>query len=139
MTITSGATARAAYVRDSITSASPAQALTMLYDRLLLDLRWAEKSQSTSDWGTASRHLMHAQDIITELASTLKPELWSGGPALMSLYMYLLGILRTGNAWRDIEPTLEAIELLEPLRLAWHSSLDTSLSEPGPARLSAVG
>ncbi len=139
MTITSGATARAAYVRDSITSASPAQALTMLYDRLLLDLRWAEKSQATSDWGTASSHLIHAQDIITELASTLKPDLWSGGPALMSLYMYVLGILRTGNAWRDIEPTLEAIELLEPLRLAWHASLHASANEPGPARLSAVG
>ena len=139
MTIMTGATARAAYVRDSITSASPAQALTMLYDRLLLDLRWAEKSQSSGDWVAASPHLIHAQDIITELASTLKPDLWSGGPALMSLYIYVLGILRNGNAWRDIEPTLEAIELLEPLRLAWHASLDATLSEPGPARLSAVG
>jgi flagellar protein FliS len=139
MSIATGANARAAYVRDSITSASPAQALTMLYDRLLLDLRWAAKCQGGGDWLTASGHLIHAQDIITELASTLKPELWSGGPALMSLYMYVLGILRNGNAWRDIEPTLEAIELLEPLRLAWHSSLDASVNEPGPARLSAVG
>ena len=139
MTLTTGATARAAYVRDSITSASPAQALTMLYDRLLLDLRWAEKSQTSGDWATASRHLIHAQDILTELASTLKPQLWSGGPALMSLYMYVLGILRTGNAWRDIEPTLEAIDLLEPLRLAWHASLDATVPEPGSARLSAVG
>ncbi|MBW4031109.1 MAG: flagellar protein FliS [Acidobacteria bacterium] len=139
MSIATGANARAAYVRDSITSASPAQALTMLYDRLLLDLQWAEKCQSRGEWIEASRHLVHAQDILTELAATLKPELWSGGPALLSLYVYVLGILRTGNAWRDIEPTLEAIELLEPLRMAWHTARDAAATEPTPARLSAVG
>ncbi|MFC5502366.1 flagellar export chaperone FliS [Lysinimonas soli] len=139
MSVTAGADARAAYVRDSVTSASPAHALVMLYDRLLLDLRWAERCQDTGDWMSASAHLIHAQDIIAELAGTLKPELWSGGPALMSLYVYLLGILRTGNAWRDIEPTREAIELLEPLRLAWHAATDGSAVPLAPTRLSAVG
>ncbi len=139
MSIATGANARAAYARDSITSASPAGALTMLYDRLLLDMRWAEQCQGLNDWTGASRHLMHAQDILTELAATLKPELWSGGPALMSLYHYVLGILRTGNAWRDIEPTLEAIELLEPLRMAWHTAHDAAATEPTSGRLSAVG
>lgn len=139
MSIAFGANARAAYVRDSITSASPAQALTMLYDRLLLDLRWAEQCQGLGDWMAASGHLIHAQDILTELAATLKPELWTGGPALMSLYHYVLGILRTGNAWRDIEPTVEAIELLEPLRIAWHSASESALTEPTTVRLSAVG
>ena len=134
-----GANIRAAYARDSITSASPAQALGMLYDRLLLDLRWAENCQGIGDWIAASKHIMHAQDILTELAATLKPELWSGGPALMSLYTYVLGILRTGNAWRDIEPTLEAIQLLEPLRLAWHDAAGAATSEQATTRLSAVG
>jgi flagellar protein FliS len=133
------ASARAAYFRDSVTSASPAQALAMLYDRLLLDLRWAEKCQDESDWLTASTHLIHAQAILTELAGTLKPELWSGGPALMSLYVYLLSILRTGNAHRRIEPTREAIELLEPLRVSWHVATERAASEYAPTRLSAVG
>jgi flagellar protein FliS len=133
------ASARAAYFRDSVVSASPAHQLAMLYDRLLLDLRWAEKCQDENDWIVASNHLIHAQAILTELAGTLKPELWSGGPALMSLYVYVLGILRTGNAWRDIKATREAIELLEPLRLSWHSAAETATAQSVPTRLSAVG
>ncbi len=139
MSISSGSSARATYLRDSITSASPAQVLTMFYDRLLLDLQWAEQCQAAGDWLVASRHIIHAQDILAELAATLKPEMWTGGPALLSLYHYVLGILRIGNAWRDIEPTLEAIELLEPLRIAWHDAHAAHLTEPTPARLSAVG
>jgi flagellar secretion chaperone FliS len=139
MTFGTDTNARAAYFRDSVTSASPAQQLAMLYDRLLLDLRWAEKCQDQLDWIPASQHLMHAQAIITELAGTLKPELWSGGPALMSLYVYLLGILRTGNAWRDIAPTREAIDLLEPLRVSWHVATEQATVYSEPGRLSAVG
>jgi flagellar secretion chaperone FliS len=133
------ASARASYFRDSVTSASPASQLAMLYDRMLLDLRWAEQCQELEDWITASGHLQHAQAIISELAATLKPELWSGGPALMSLYVYLLQILRTGNAWRDIAPTREAIELLEPLRVAWHAAIDVASTQMAPTSLSAVG
>jgi flagellar protein FliS len=134
-----GTDARAEYFRDSIVSASPAQQLAMLYDRLLLDLRWAEKCQVQLDWLTASTHLTHAQAIVAELAGTLKPDLWSGGPALMALYVYVAGILRTGNAWRDIEPTREAIELLEPLRVSWHVAIERTAAPSESPRLSAVG
>ena len=57
----------------------------------------------------------------------------------LPLYHYVLGILRTGNAWRDIDATVEAIELLEPLRVAWHSASESALTEPTSVRLSAVG
>ncbi len=134
-----GTNARAEYFRDSVVSASPAQQLTMLYDRLLLDLRWGEKAQDQADWLTASAHLSHAQAIIAELAGSLKTELWDGGPALMSLYVYIAGILRTGDAWHDIEPTREAIELLEPLRVSWHVAVDKAAVPVESARLSAVG
>jgi flagellar protein FliS len=134
-----GSDARAQYFRDSVVSASPAQQLAMLYDRLLLDLNWAEKAQEQTDWITASTHLIHAQAIITELTGTLKVELWSGGPALMSLYVYIIGILRTGNAWHDIEPTREAIDLLEPLRISWHVAIEQTAVVVESPRLSAVG
>jgi len=134
-----GTDARAHYLRDSVDSATPAQQLVMLFDRLLLDLRWAEKAQDQSDWVGASTHLTHAQAIIAELTGTLKVELWSGGPALMSLYVYIAGILRTGNAWHDVEPTREAIELLEPLRISWHVAVEETAALTRPERLSAVG
>jgi flagellar protein FliS len=139
MSLATDSNARAAYFRDSVTSASPAAALAMLYDRLLMDLRWAEKCQDCGEWIAASTHLIHAQAILAELAATLKPELWSGGPALMSLYVYTQGILRTGNAWRDIAPTREAIELLEPLRIAWHEAAESATPQSVSTRLFAVG
>lgn len=139
MSLASDANARATYFRDAVTSASPAAALAMLYDRLLMDLRWAEKQQDAGDWLSASRHLIHAQDILAELLGTLKPELWSGGPALVSLYVYVASILRTGNAWREIGPTREAIELLEPLRIAWREAAATATPDSVLTRLSAVG
>jgi flagellar protein FliS len=139
MTLVNSGAARSAYVRDSVASATPSHLVTMLYDRLLLDLRWGEKAQSEDDWYGASKHLMHAQAIVTELAATLKPELWDGGPALLSLYFYVLQILRTGNATRDIERTRESIELLEPLRLAWHEASDSTAPQASSGSLSAVG
>jgi flagellar protein FliS len=111
----------------------------MLYDRLLLDLRWAEKGQEEQDWLEASKHLMHAQAIITELIGTLKPELWEGAPALMSIYVYVLQVLRTGNARHDIDRTREGIALLEPLRQAWHRAAELTVVPVNYVGLSAVG
>jgi flagellar protein FliS len=119
-------------VRDAISSASPSHLLIMLYDRLLLDLRWAEKSQLESDWLAASKRLIHAQDIVAELTTTLKPELWDGGPALLSLYLYVAGLMRTGNVSHDVQRTQECIELLEPLRLAWHAAVDSASAADQP-------
>jgi len=135
----SSADIRSMYMRDAVASASPSHLLVMLYDRLLLDLRWAEKSQLEGDWHAASSRLIHAQDIVAELTSTLKPELWDGGTALMSLYIYVAQLLRTGNVAHDVQRTLECIDLLEPLRLAWHAAADKVAAATEAPRISAVG
>ena len=72
--------------REAILSASPARLLTMLYDRLLLDLNRAEAAQLAQDWIVASDNLMHAQDIIAELVSSLNTDSWDGAQGLQSLY-----------------------------------------------------
>ncbi len=69
---------RAQLNREAILSASPARLLTMLYDRLLLDLNRAEAAQQSGDWAVASENLVHAQDIIAELVSSLNMEIWDG-------------------------------------------------------------
>ncbi|HEY5321157.1 MAG TPA: flagellar export chaperone FliS [Galbitalea sp.] len=138
MTLTN-AGARSIYFRDSVESAPPSKLLTMLYDRLLLDLERAERAQADTEWLAASKVLVHAQAIVTELAGTLKPELWDGGPALMSLYLYVLQLLRTANVNHDAELTRESIELLEPLRQAWHAAADGAGMQTSFAGISAVG
>jgi flagellar protein FliS len=127
------------YLRDAVASASPTHLLVMLYDRLLLDLRWAEEAQRGEDWHAASVRLIHAQDIIAELTGTLRPEAWDGGTALMSLYVYVAQLMRTANVSHDVQRTVECIDLLEPLRQAWHAAADQVGSAIETPRISAVG
>lgn len=123
MTMTmSGSAQRAQYARDAVLSASPARLLTMLYDRLLLDLGRAVQAQDDSNWPVATENLLHAQAIIAELASSLKTDAWDGAEGILALYDYLMTSLINANIHRDAARTRECIELLEPLRQAWHEA-----------------
>ena len=128
------AAARSLYNRDAVLSASPARILTMLYDRLLLDLQRAEAAQRMQNHQAASPHLLHAQDIVAELMSSLRPELWDGGPGLLALYSYVTTAMISANTRRDIEKTRECIRLLEPLRAAWHQAAQNVLADATPQR-----
>ncbi|MGO4228720.1 flagellar export chaperone FliS [Arthrobacter sp. YAF34] len=132
MTSTSygSAAQRNQYLADSVLSAPPARLLTMLYDRLLLDLGRAETAQQAANWPVASENLLHAQAIITELASSLKVDVWDGADGLLGIYNYALTALVNANIQRNPALTREAIELLEPLRQAWH---DAAAAIPAPA------
>jgi flagellar protein FliS len=107
------------YNRTAVMSATPGQLLTMLYDRLLLDLSRAQLAQEKENWPAASVQLLHAQQIISELQSTLDVEGWTGGPGLFALYTYIGTGLMKANINRDAFLTAECTALLEPLRLAW--------------------
>ena len=133
------AAARSLYNRDSVLSASPARLLVMLYDRLLLDLARAEAAQLGEDWSLASAQLLHAQEIVTELVGSLRPEVWDGGPGLLAVYNYVLTGMVQANVQRDVVKTRECITLLEPLRTAWHeAALKVSMQEAA-LRRDAVG
>ena len=128
------------YMTDSVMSATPAQLLTMLYDRLLLDLSRAETAHETESWSVASTNLLHAQDIITELTSSLKVDAWDGGDRLLALYNYVAGALIDANVKRDTERIRESIELLEPLRQAWHeASMQLTATQPAAPRPASGG
>ncbi|WP_342772590.1 flagellar export chaperone FliS [Arthrobacter crusticola] len=113
---------RRKYLRESVLSATPARLLTMLYDRLLLDLARAEQAQAAENWQAASAQLLHAQEIIAELSSSLKKDAWDGAENLFGLYTYVSNALMAANMHRDIKATRECIALLEPLREAWHEA-----------------
>ncbi|WP_319803471.1 flagellar export chaperone FliS [Planctomonas psychrotolerans] len=135
MTMTAGALAqRSQYNRDAVLSATPVRLLTMLYDRLLLDLGRAESAQVDGRWGYASENLVHAQAIVAELMSSLKVELWEGGEGLFALYTYVSTALINANIHRDVALTRESIALLEPLRQAWHEAAG-QLPAQAPVRM----
>lgn len=118
------AAVRTRYVDDAVATASPAQLLTMLYDRLVLDLQRAENEQRLGQRDTAGNHLKHAQDIVSELIATLDLDAWSGARQLMSLYAYLLTEMVGANITGDYERTSACRALVEPLCDAWHQAAD---------------
>jgi flagellar protein FliS len=137
MTMMGGAEARRSqYNRDAVLSATPVRLLTMLYDRLLLDLNRAESAQLSEDWAAASENLLHAQAIVSELSTSLNVEAWDGGEGLFALYTYVSNALISANIHRDVDRTIESIALLEPLRQTWHEAANGLQVQAAPATVS---
>jgi flagellar secretion chaperone FliS len=112
------------YVGDSVGTASPARLVTMLYDRLVRDLTTAEAALAACDLEGANGALIHAQEIVWELAAGLDPTKWSGGPALAALYQFILAELLDANVKKEAAKVTSARGLVEPLRDAWHQAAE---------------
>lgn len=113
------ARSRARYQREAILAASPARLITLLYERLVVDLARALEAQTEGDWLASSRLLLHAQAIIAELSASLDVRAWNGGEQLLALYTYTSQALVLANISRDRDRTREALDLMIPLRDAW--------------------
>jgi flagellar secretion chaperone FliS len=114
--------ARSRYMADAVATAGPARLLTMLYDRMLLDLDRAVEALNAGDRGAGTGHLVHAQEIVAELIASLDETAWNGGPQLMSIYRFLLSELIESGARGDAERVLACRALVEPLGKAWHDA-----------------
>ncbi|WP_255579827.1 flagellar export chaperone FliS [Cryobacterium sp. PAMC25264] len=120
---TAGAQARRAQLnREAVLSATPVRLLTMLYDRLMLDLDRTEAAQVSENWPLASENLLHAQAIVDELTTSLNVTAWDGADGLLAVYTYVSNALIGANIHRDVTRTRESIVLLEPLRQTWHEA-----------------
>jgi flagellar protein FliS len=120
--MTYAAAARARYARESVTTASPARLVTMLYDRLVRDLGAAELALAVPDPESAHHQLVHAQEIVAELAASLDLTVWPEGQGLADLYVWLLQRLTTANLRKDVAIVVECRGIVEPLREAWHEA-----------------
>lgn len=125
-TASTAADAAWAYTRDTVLTASPQKLLTLLYDRLLVDLHRAETAQQSQSWAQAGEQLVHAQQILSELRSSLTHGQWNGSRELEALYVYVTGELIQANTSRDVARTQECIAILEPLRQTWHEAAQTA-------------
>jgi flagellar protein FliS len=114
------------YVGDSVSTASPGRLVTMLYDRLVRDLVAAEAALAAADLEVANNNLIHAQEIIWELAAGLDPNRWSGGPALAALYQFMLAELLDANVKKDAAKVISVRGLVEPLADAWRQAAELS-------------
>jgi flagellar protein FliS len=120
--MTAPASVRARYLSAGVTTASPHQLLVMLYDRLALDLERAEAALVASDREVAHEQLMHAQQIVLELRSSLQVDVWEGGPRLAALYSWVVGELIQANMKGDVRRVRDCRKVVEPLRDAWREA-----------------
>lgn len=139
---------RARYLRDRVLTASPAQRVVMLYDRLGLDLTLAQAALTdgsnaadavpgaTRDVVAAGTHLGHAMQVVAELQSSLDTS--AGGPAanLASLYAFLVGELVAirGGA---VDKLPAVAEMVSTLRDAWAQAAQAVTAEPSSVRAAA--
>ena len=118
------------FVTTAVSTAGPQQVLTMLYDRLVLDLARAEASQRAGDRSAAAAQLDHAHDVVAGLASMLEVDAWTGGRSLMDLYTYLLGELIGCSLAADADRTARCRDLVVPLRDAWREAATSLAAVP---------
>jgi len=119
---------RSAYMNTSVSTANPQRLLVMLFDRLLLDVQRGLAAQQAEDFATAYPHLVHAQDIVVELRSTLRVDAWEGGPALAALYDWLQVQLVRANVQRDAAITADCLAVVESLTRTWHEAAGLAAS-----------
>jgi flagellar secretion chaperone FliS len=114
--------ARNHYATNAVRTASPARLLVMLYDRLVRDLVLAEQALRTADLSKASSELLHAQQIVMELKTSLDLTAWEGAAGLADLYTWLYGELVAANLGKDPARVAECRAIVEPLREAWSAA-----------------
>jgi flagellar protein FliS len=129
--MSTSALARSRYARDSVTTASPARLLVMLYDRLVRDLVTAERAlvePGGAPAGDARDALLHAQEIVLELRASLDLDAWDGAAGLADLYAFLHGELVAANVDRDVTRITPCRQIAEELRDAWRQAALATVS-----------
>jgi flagellar protein FliS len=126
-------------VNTAVEAANPHKLVLMLYDGLLRHLRLGKAHMQKGDLGAKAASLSKAMSIIDQgLRASLNDD--KGGDIaknLRMLYDYAERQLVHANARNDVAKIDEVINLLEPLRAAWHG-IGTEVHPPKPAAPTAT-
>jgi flagellar protein FliS len=122
------ASARNAYMGGMVSTASPARLLMMLFERLGADVDRAIAAQQADDFVAASSHLIHAQEIVLELRSSLDHDVWEGAARLDSIYGWLHRELIRANTSRDVAVSLDCKKIVDPLVETWREAALASVA-----------
>jgi flagellar protein FliS len=121
------------YLAERVTTATPGQLIKMLLDRLLVELDMAKSHLDGGARPAASPHILRAQDIVTELRSSLNLD--AGGEIagqLDALYSYAFAELVEAHLGGDPTHISHAATVLAPVQDAWTHVL-ASQSQPAAA------
>jgi flagellar protein FliS len=96
---------------------------------VILDLDRAEAAIAAADIFGAHSSLMHAQEIIDELYTTLDVKQWPAGAQLLAVYRTIAAELISANVTKDAERVRTCRALLTPLRQAWRDAAGAVMTE----------
>ena len=113
-----GAWAQDVYRRQDILTASSVELIVMLYDALKKNVVLGRRAIEKRDLQGAHRHLMKAQDIVSELMTSLDMS-YEISEELLSLYSFALRNLSEANIKKDAEPLGPVLDMVDNLRGAW--------------------
>lgn len=119
--------ALSAYRKQQVETATPGQLVVMLYDAAIRNCQAAQAAIQDQDRDRAARHLLKAQDIVSELMSSLNVEAGGElGVKLLRLYEYMYRRLVFANVRKDASAAKEVEGLLCDLRDAWARAAQAS-------------
>ena len=107
-----------AYRRQDILTANSVDLIVMLYDALKKNIILGKRGIIKNDLQAAHKHLMKAQDIVSELMKCLDMN-YEISDELLSIYSYALRNLAEANIKKDAEPLEPILEMVDELRGAW--------------------
>jgi flagellar protein FliS len=116
-----------AYKQQNILTASPLDVVVMLYDALKKNIVLGKKWIVQKDVQRAHKHLIKAQEIVTELVNSLDMN-YEMSEGLFAIYEYILRNLEEANLHKDEKSLESTVEIVDSLGEAWR---EISVSNKG--------
>ncbi len=125
-----------AYLQGQINTASPGSMIIMLYDGLL---RFSNEAKAAltpgqgDQYEAAANAVKRATDILTELNSSLRPDVYPElCKNLSGLYSFFMEQLSKALKEQNPQPIQEILPLIEDLRNTWKEADATTASQKSP-------
>ncbi len=110
------------YMETQVNTASQGKLIIMLYDGAVKFINKAIEYMDKKEIESTHNNILKAQDIMTELITSLNMDAGEISQQLFSIYMYISKQLTTANIKKDKAPLLEVKKHLTDLREAWEEA-----------------
>ncbi|OHD10055.1 MAG: flagellar export chaperone FliS [Spirochaetes bacterium GWD1_27_9] len=110
------------YKKTQIDTANQGKLIVMLYDGALKFINRAIDLMPTKRIEEIHTNIIKAQDIISELMTSLNMDVGDISDRLLSIYIYIHKKLVEANVKKSAEPLIEVKKYLMELREAWNEA-----------------
>ncbi|GIP40992.1 flagellar protein FliS [Paenibacillus sp. J31TS4] len=128
---------RSKYLETTVSTATPAQLLLMLFDGAIRNCRAGIEAIQQNRPADAHNAFSKAQDIISEFTITLDREAPIAAD-LLKLYEYFQFRLIEANTKKQAEPAEEVLQHLQELKETWYQASKLLAHAPVAAQAEAV-